>query len=361
MSNNYLIGLPENLIPTPGLIVDLALLERNMEMMQDYLSSTGVNLRPHVKTHKTPILAHLQVRAGARGLCCATVAEAEAMVHAGLNHILIANQVVGEDKIRRVVNLASYADLMVAIDDVDNMEQLSQAASSKGVTLGVLVDFDVGMGRCGVRDIEMGVELAKKAHIAKNLSFRGVMGYEGHAVFIADRQERARVGTAANELLVGAAKAVEKSGIPVEIVSAAGTGTFDIAAELPGITEIQAGSYIFMDGTYQKVGLPFQQSLTVLTSVLSCPEKGLAILDVGMKSISAERAYPTARVAGKLTIESLSEEHAITRWTDLAQGLKPGDKLKLIPSHCCTTVNLYAEMYVVRDGKIVAIWPITAK
>src|SRR5665648_1248290 len=184
MENSYLIGLSEKLVPTPALVLDAEVFEKNMKTMMDYLAKTGVNLRPHIKTHKTPMIAHQQMKNGAIGLCCATIGEAEVMVNSGLDHILIANEVIGEDKIRRFVSLAHYADVIVAVDNAGNLADLSSAAAAINVRVGVLIEVDVGMGRCGVRTIEDAVELAKKAKELKGINFRGVMGYEGHAVFI---------------------------------------------------------------------------------------------------------------------------------------------------------------------------------
>jgi D-serine deaminase-like pyridoxal phosphate-dependent protein len=360
-NNSYLIGLSSELIPTPALVIEAELLEKNIQKMMDYLAQTKTHIRPHTKTYKTPMIAHLQMKAGAIGLCCATVGEAEAMVYAGLDHIFIANEIIGDDKIRRVVNLARYADIIVAVDDEQNLKQLSSAASNYGVSLGVLVDIDVGMGRCGVRSIDDAIELSKRADNAQGIVFRGVFGYEGHAVFIENREERVRVAKAANAYLMEAAQAIEQAGLPVEIVSAAGTGTYDIAAEYPGITEIEAGSYIFMDLTYQKLGLPFEQALTIFSTVLSRPTDETVILDAGMKGISVERTCPVVKDHHELEILHLSEAHANGILSGPDFDPRPGDKLHLIPSHCCTTVNLYDEMYVVRNDIVEAIWPITAR
>ncbi len=363
MENSYLIGLSEKLIPTPALVLDAEVFEKNMKTMMDYLAKTGVNLRPHIKTHKTPMIAHQQMKNGAIGLCCATIGEAEAMVNSGLDHILIANEVMGEDKIRRFVSLARYADVMVAVDNAENLADLSSAAAAIYVSVGVLIEVDVGMGRCGVRTIEDAVELSKKAKELKGINFRGVMGYEGHAVFILDKEERVKTGRTANSKLVAAAEAIRKAGIPVEIVSGAGTGTFNIAGagEFPGMTEIQAGSYIFMDLTYEKVGLPFEQALFVLASVVSCPDDETVILDSGMKAVSVERECPRVVEYENLEILKLAEEHAKGHLKSKAPSPKPNDKLHLVMSHCCTTMNLHNKLYVVRNGIVEAIWPIAAR
>ncbi len=361
MLKGYLIGVPENQIPTPALIVDVEVMEKNIEAMMNHLATTSASLRPHSKTYKSPTIGHILRRAGAIGQCCATVGEAETMVYSGLDDIFIASEVVGAAKIRRVVSLARYADVMVAIDSTENLDELSAAAVGGGVTLGVLVDVDVGMGRCGVRSVEQAVRLAEEAHRARGVALRGLFGYEGHAVMILDREKRNETGHAANALLMQAVKAVEDRGIPVEIVTAAGTGTFDIASRHPGITEIEAGSFVFMDTTYSRLDIPFQQALSVLSTVLSRPTDEIVILDVGMKGISAERSCPVARENGALEIQRLSEAHAAGKLLNGDFDPKPGDKLHLVPSHCCTTVNLYDEMVVVRNGMVDAVWPTLAR
>lgn len=361
MHGQYLIGLSIEQLPTPALVLGYEAFMYNIQTMSNYLAKVKTNIRPHAKTHKTPAIAHIQMSAGAIGLCCATVGEAEIMAYSGIGNILIANEVIGEAAIRRVVNLARHAKIMVVIDQLENARDISAAAVQYGAVLDVLVDLDVGLGRCGIRDEEHLVDLAKQVGKLPGLSFRGVFGYEGQVQFLPDRGERTKQGQAANDRLVRAAKAISSTGLQVDIVSGAGTGTYDIAAEFPGITEIQAGSYIFMDGTYQKLGLPFKQSLTVLSTVVSRPTDELVIFDVGMKGISPERFNPFVKgYESMIDVKKLSEEHAIAH---IQGGIdpRPGDKVHLIPSHCCTTVNLYNNIFVTRDGRVEAIWPISAR
>jgi D-serine deaminase-like pyridoxal phosphate-dependent protein len=361
MNHTYLVGLPESMIPTPALVLNAPVFEKNMEEMRKYLAQRSVHIRPHAKTHKCPMIGHLQMKMGAIGLCCATVGEAEAMSYSGLDHILITSQIVGEDKIRRVAGLARHTDVIAAIDSSENLQQLSKAADSSGVTLGVLLEVDVGMGRCGTRAIADALRLAREAVKTKGVFFRGVMGYEGHAVFIEERAARSNTGEAANSLLVETARAIRDAGIQVEIVSAAGTGTFDIAGGFSGITELQAGSYVFMDLTYKKLDIPFDYALTVLAAVISRPTKDTVVLDCGMKSISVERELPRELEGQGLEILKLSEEHAKGHVSESDRNYQPGKKVHLIPSHCCTTVNLYDYIHVVRNGRVEAVWPIAAR
>ena len=362
MSYKVMIGRSIAEIPTPALVLDVEVFLHNIEAMNKYLATSKVKIRPHVKTHKTPAIGHLQMKAGAIGLCCATVGEAEVMVYSGLDNILIANELVDAQSIRRAVCLARQANMICIVDDLTNVSQLSAAARQYGAQIDVLADLDVGQGRCGARTIEGLVELAKAVDKAPNLNFIGVFGYEGHVQFIPDRAERTQKGHASNNLLVDAAKTIAGLGFNVEIVTGAGTGTYDIAGEVAGMTEIQAGSYIFMDGTYGKLGLPFRQSLTVLSTVVSRPSENIAVFDVGLKGISPERFNPS--VVGcetHLTIKSLSEEHATGQLLQGCTELPPGHRVHFVPSHCCSTVNLYDEIYVVRNEVIEAVWPIAAR
>jgi D-serine deaminase-like pyridoxal phosphate-dependent protein len=361
MNSLHLIGLSVEQIPTPALLVDLDALVRNIERMSSDMAKARTNVRPHGKTHKTPAIAHLQMEAGAVGLCCATVGEAEVMAAAGIKNILIANEMVTEVAIRRTVNLARHTSVMVPVDNTKNVRDLSAAARQYSSRLDVLVDIDVGMGRCGARSMEQAIELARAVRDCPGLRLRGLFGYEGHVQFIPDRDERTEKGRAANQLLADAAKTLSGMGFDIEIVSGAGTGTYDIAVGFPGITEIEPGSYVFMDATYNKLELPFEQSLTVLTSVVSRPTDDLVILDAGSKGISPERFNPLVRgYESAIEISSLHEEHALGT---IRNGVdpRPGDKMQLIPSHCCGTVNLYDQMYVTRNGVVEAIWPIAAR
>jgi D-serine deaminase-like pyridoxal phosphate-dependent protein len=362
VNGQSMIGMPVKQIPTPALVLDIEIMMRNMETMANYLSRVKTHLRPHAKSHKTPAIGHMQMRAGAIGLCCATVGEAEVMVYSGVSDVLIANEVVDALSLRRAVNLARQAHVMMLVDDRENVRNLAAVARQYGVKVDVLVDLDVGMGRCGARSMEQLVDLAREVNAAQGLQLKGVFGYEGHVQFIPDREERTLKGQAANNMLVKAAKELAGLGMNIEIVSGAGTGTYDIAAEYPEITEIQAGSYIFMDGTYQKLGLPFDQSLTVLATVVSRPTDDVAVFDVGLKGISPERFNPSVQgcVGGVIEVRKLSEEHSVAALSG-AVDPRPGDKMHFIPSHCCTTVNLYDSMFVSRNGVVEAIWPILAR
>ena len=350
MSN---LHLSERDLDTPALLLDVAALDRNIARMAAFAHQAGVSLRPHCKTHKCPHIAAKQFAAGAIGVTCQKLGEAEVMAAAGIGGLLIANQIVGPAKIGRLVELARRSGIIVAVDDPYNVASLSEAASAAGVTLGVLVEVDVGMQRCGVQPGEPALALARCVLGSPGLRFDGLMGYEGHAVMIADPDERRLKATAALRQLVDTADLLRQAGVPVGIVSSSGTGTFDVGGGFPGVTEIQVGSYATMDGRYQSVGVPFEPAIAVLATVISTPQPGVTILDAGVKSISTDFGLPTG-------VSRLSEEHG---W--LVEGaepqLRPGDKVKLLPMHGCTTINLHDRFYVVRDGQLEDVWPISAR
>jgi len=274
------IGMVREDVDTPVLLLDLDIMEQNIASMADLVRRTPVALRPHAKTHKTPIIAHKQLGAGAIDITCAKLGEAEVMVAGGVRDVLIANQIVGRQKIDRLVRLARHADLMVAVDDARNVNALSQAAQAAGASLRVLVEVNVGMHRCGVEPGQPALDLAQTVDQAPHLTFAGLMGYEGHLVFVPSLEER--VQRVRNDLhaLIDTVEFVESNGLPVKIVSSGGTGTAMITSTLPQITEIQAGSYVFMDGRYQTVeGLEFVCALSMLTTVVSRPAPDRIIID----------------------------------------------------------------------------------
>ncbi len=363
-------GMGVDELDTPALIVDLDILERNIARMADFFAGRRAALRPHIKSHKTPAIAHMQLKAGAIGITCAKVGEAEVMAEAGVRDILIANQVVGRVKIDRLTDLARHADVMVAVDDARNIADLSQAASAKRVILRVLVEVDIGMRRCGVPAGEPALELACRVAaspgpstgLRTGLRLAGLMGYEGHLVLISDHEERRRKVLAALESLADTADLLHRHGLPIEIVSGGGTGTYDITGSHPVMTEIQAGSYVFMDTTYGAVRPEFDISLALLATVISRPHPDYLVTDAGIKALSKDFGWPELVNIPGASVRYLSEEHVVI---DLANpeavNLCPGDKVSFIPSHCCTTVNLHDRLYAVRKGVVEAIWPIAAR
>ena len=356
---NQQVGMCKDGIDTPALCLDANALERNIDRMAAFFGARPAALRPHCKTHKCPTIAWMQLRAGAIGVTCAKLDEAEAMARAGIRDILIANQIIGP-KIPRLMGLATYSDVMVAVDDIANAEDLSAAACAAGVTLRVLLEVEVGMGRCGVPAGEPALALARRLTALPGLRFEGIMGYEGHAVMIPDGAERRAAAEEAMGILTGAADLLRRDGLPVGIVSGGGTGTYDVTGSYPGVTEVQAGSYATMDGRYHSVGLEFEQALTVVARVISAPRDDLAVVDAGLKTMTTEFGLPEVVHPEGWALQSLSEEHGKLK-REGGDPLRPGDVVAFVPSHGCTTINLHDAYVVTRGDHVVAEWPIAAR
>lgn len=356
------IGCSIEEIDTPALLVDLDVMEANIEKMAERFRAMPSELRPHAKTHKTPIIAQKQIEAGAIGVTCAKLGEAETMAEAGIRDILIANQVVGEPKVTRLMSLAKHSDVIVAVEDSLNVRHLAERAREKGVKLGVLVEVDVGNNRCGVMPGKPALDLAREVQGHPSLTLRGLMGYEGFCQFIADVDEKKRKTTEAMDKLVGSRDALEDAGVGVEIVSAGGTGTHMISGRHPGVTEIEAGSYVFMDARYSQVpGLEdFGEAVSVLSTVISASHKGKVICDAGLKTLTFEFGMPPVKDRDDARYVRANEEHGHIE-VDPGFDLAVGDKFELIPTHCCTNTNLYDHLHCVRDGALEAVWRIQAR
>lgn len=338
-------------IRTPALLVDLDAMESNLGRMAAFFRDKPAKLRPHFKNHKVPLLAWKQLEAGAIGITCATLREAEILVRHGIRSILVANEISSEDKIHWFADLSRHADIIVAVDDERVVAEMGCIARKRRATLSVLVDINVGLNRCGVQPGEPACRLAKAA-VENKLRFRGVMGYEGHLQAVPPSDERDRQVQAVGKMLVDSKKLIESSGIPVEIVSTAGTGTHAVAGVYPGVTEIQAGSYLLMDTMYVKRGSDFQRSLTILATVISHPEPGRAVIDCGMKALSAERGLSTVKDMEGAAIKALHAEHGLLEIRNPDARLEPGMKLELWVHYSDATVNLHNRMYGVRNGEV---------
>jgi D-serine deaminase-like pyridoxal phosphate-dependent protein len=362
MSRELKTGASYLEIDTPALLLDMDAFERNLTKMARFFAERPTSLRPHAKTHKCPQVALKQLEAGAIGITCAKVGEAEVMAKAGVQDILIANQVVGGIKIDRLTDLAGRCDMMVAVDSAANVQELSRACQAKDVTLRALVEVDIGMHRCGVQPGAAALRLAQQVADAPRLNLAGLMGYEGHLVQIADPQERFNRVREALIPLQETRELLETNGLPVQIVSGGGTGTYDVSGAYPPMTEIEAGSYVYMDSTYLKTRPEFEPALTVLVTVISRPVPERIVTDVGRKAISHDFGLPQPFDAPGVETRKLSEEHGVMEATEPnAVPLRPGDKIRVLPSHCCTTVNLHDMLYVVQNGALVDMWPIAAR
>jgi D-serine deaminase-like pyridoxal phosphate-dependent protein len=349
-------------IDTPALVVDLDIFERNLKNMAEFFRGHRANLRPHTKSHKCPEIARQQLASGAIGVTCAKLGEAEVMASYGIGPLLIANQVVGPVKIARLMALAQTADVTVAVDGIDNVAELSAAATAAGVRLPVLVEVDVGMGRCGVLPGAPALALCRAVVGAHGLHLAGLMGFEGHVVDHTSFEARKRGCVAALELLDTTRALVEADGIPVGIVSGGGTGTYQIAGTWPGMTEVQAGSYVFMDATYKAIeGMEaFDCSLTLLATVVSRPHERRAIVDAGLKVLSTDQGLPVPVSPPGARVVGLSEEHGKLDFAEPSR-LRIGDRVSFLPSHCCTNVNLHDRLYGVRGERVEVVWDISAR
>lgn len=358
------IGKHKTELDTPALLINLDIMESNIQKMANYFSKVNTELRPHIKTHKTPIIAHKQIAAGAIGITCAKLGEAEAIVHSGIRDVLIANQIVGKHKIARLINLAKHSDIMVAVDNVENVNAISKAASEKGVTIRVLIEVNIGMDRCGVEPGHESLRLSQIVSTSPNLKFEGLMGYEGHTVAKPIRIERKTATETAMQRLIDTKHLLEKNGFNVSIMSGGGTGTYEITGSIPEMTEVQAGSYVFMDSTYRNVegvGDRFDCALTVLATVVSRPEKNRIIVDTGLKVLTKEFGIPQPVGMQDVEMIGLSEEHGKMLISNEDISLKPTDKLEILPTHCCTNVNLHDRFYGIRDEIVETVWEIAAR
>jgi D-serine deaminase-like pyridoxal phosphate-dependent protein len=348
-------------IPTPALIVDVPAMERNIRRMADFFATGPCRLRPHFKAHKTPHIARRQLAAGSCvGLTCATVSEAEVAAEL-CEDILLANEPVGVGKADRVAALARRIRLTTVIDSQAGLGEISNAASRAGVTVGLLIDLNVGQQRCGLspRSREV-VDLAKCVATSKGVVLRGVMGYEGHAVAIQDRREREASARQAMSGLVETARMLRSEDLRCDIVSAGGTGTYDISGRIDGITEIQAGSYVLMDTDYGRLDVPFEQAFWVLGTIVSRPDPGRCVADCGHKSMTKDHGLPAVRGIAGAAVVALHDEHAtIAVPPDCT--LQVGDRVYLRPSHTDPTMNLHDVIYAVDGENVIGVWPIAAR
>ena len=353
------VGRHKSEVDTPAMLLDMDLVEANVATMAEFFSDKDCKPRPHCKTHKLPLIAHKQIEAGAIGITCATLEEAQVMLQSGIDRVLIANEIVSPERITRMVNLSRYGDLIVAVDNHDNAEAVSEAAGQIGVNMSVIVEVNVGLNRCGVAPGEPALQFVQRLSRLDNIVFRGLMGYEG-GLFVSDEQEKADGCNQANERLVQTRRLIEGGGIPVEITSAGGSNTYCLTGAYPGITDVQVGSYVTMDTHNRSFGLDFAQALTVMATVISRPERKRAVIDVGAKSISSDAGMPTFLAEG-LSLSGLNEEHGHVTIEDPDNDVSVGDKLELIPSHGCTTIPLHDRYVITRDDHVESVAEICAR
>jgi 3-hydroxy-D-aspartate aldolase len=344
-----------NELVTPALVVDLAAFDQNLAAAEKLLRGTGKLLRPHMKTHRTSALGLRQMGPVASGVTCATVREAEVMAAAGINDLLLANEIVTPQKINRMVSLARQGRAIIAVDADEGVAALSQAAKNVGVTVDVLVDIDVGLGRCGVGDISRAREMAIAIGRTPALRFAGLMGYEGRIrASAADRS--ARIDRCFTRLAEAKAT-IEAAGLEVGIVSAAGTSTLPEASRDPTITEIQAGTYALMEPDLEGLGLPFQCALFIIATVIS-RSPGRVVLDAGRRTVGCDNGLPIA-LDPRAHTKSAGDEHVVLEWNGDLPPL--GGQVRLRPTQNRTTFNLHSHVWLMKDERIVARYPIEAR
>lgn len=332
-------------------------MESNLKTMAAFFKEGPARLRPHYKNHKSVALAKLQMAQGAIGMSCATLGEVEALTRNGIQNILLVNEIAGAAKIECFAQLSRETDLIVAVDDEANISALAAASADMNVRLNVVVDVDTGMRRTGVPPGEPALALAKVA-VASGLHFRGLTGYEGHCCRMQPEPARVKATQQAMNKLVSTADLIRSHGLSVEIVSAGGTGTYSISGRVPGVTEIQAGSYLLMDTDYRTVCPDFELALSVLGTVISRTKNERLVLDVGLKTISRERGLPLLKNMDGARLRDLHAEHAILDILDPNLPVQVGDQLEVWAHYSDATVNLHRQMFGVRDGKVEEIFPL---
>ena len=362
------IGMSVDEVDTPALLIDLDAFERNLRRLPEMIAGTAVRLRPHSKTHKSPVIALKQMELGAVGVCCQKVSEAEAMVQGGVPDVLVSNEIVGRPKLRRLAALARHARVAVCADDPDNVADLDAAAAEAGVRLGVLVEIDVGARRCGVDPGEPALALAQRIAASPHLRFAGLQSYQGRAQHVRAFADRRTAIAAAVEDTRRTVDLLERHGLACEIVGGAGTGTFRFEAASGVYNELQAGSYIFMDADYGRnldesgaFVSDFENSLFILATVMSKPARERAVVDAGLKAMSTDSGLPLVAGLEEVRFERASDEHGVLAIGETNRQLRVGDKIRLIPGHCDPTVNAYDWYVGVRNERVETIWPVAAR
>lgn len=357
-----LIGQSKFALDTPALLVDLDVMEANIARIVATCRAHGVAWRPHSKAHKTPEIAHMQIAAGAIGVTCAKLGEAEVMAAAGIRDILIANQIVGSDKIGRLVRLAEQADPLVCVDSVENLIELDAAFGTLGKPLRVAIEVNIGMNRAGIEPGPSVAAFAQEIANRPGLRLVGVVGWESQATTIADPAEKERTVRNAVAALTASARACVAAGHGVAVVSCGGTGTFPYCAQQPGVTEVQIGGAIFSDMHYlTNYHVDFAPALTVLTTVTSRPTPTRIVVDAGRKSMSGDAAMPRPLGISQISAMKLSSEHAKIELQQPSAAPQIGDKIELIVGYSDTTVHLHEEIVGIRGDLVESIWRVAAR
>jgi D-serine deaminase-like pyridoxal phosphate-dependent protein len=353
-------GMREEEVDTPALLIDLDAFDQNLATMAAMLAPTGTKLRAHAKTHKSPVVALRQMAHGAIGQCVQKVAEAEALAWGGVPDILVSNEVIAPRKLARLAALSGIAKVAVCADDERGIAAIEAAAEHAGLRMTVLVEIDVGSGRCGVEPGPAAVALAERIAGSRHLIFGGLQAYHGSAQHRRTPEERAAVIAAAADGTRRTVEQCRQRGLDCAIVGGAGTGTFGLEAASGVWTEIQAGSYVFMDADYARNQdpPPFRQSLFVLAQAMSAPRPGVVVLDAGHKAMPTDSGFPLVHGFPGATYTGAADEHGTVKGEGLP---KLGEKVRLVPGHCDPTVDRYDWYVGVRQGRVECLWPVAAR
>ena len=355
-------------LDTPSVVVDLDIMEHNIERMAAYCRTKNIQLRPHIKTHKIPEIARLQIQSGAIGITAAKLSEAEIMADAGISDILIAYPIVGKQKATRLANLAGRARITVSLDSEEAAREISSAAQERAVQVGVLVEIDVGMRRCGVADEGSVVRLAETVLSLKGLEFRGLMFYPGH--LLVRHVERETLREQVNAQLEKALQALTRAGIRAGVVSGGSTPTAYSSHEFCGVTEIRPGMYLFNDRNMMGAGVASLDNcaLSVLVTVVSKAVPGRIIVDGGSKTFSSDRllvgdgaGFGFVREDSTAIMDSMSEEHGHLTILGSERHYQIGEHLTIVPNHVCTTINMHDQIYGFRGDKVETAWRVAAR
>ncbi|CBX93176.1 hypothetical protein IAQ61_008901 [Plenodomus lingam] len=352
-------------LDTPSMLVDLDLMESNLTYLMTLLLRSNISVRPHLKTTKSAILAHKMVGAGATGGCVAKLSEAEVMCSNGFTDLLITSEIVGRTKVRRLVELwKDYRNLKIVVDSAKGARAINDAMRESGMqgSIMTLIDLDVGLHRTGVQPGEPALELARVVAGCDHLTIIGVQGYEGHLQHVHGDEERKRSCLESMKILTQTAEALRQEEHQIDVVTTGGTGTAEFCVTVPGITEVQPGSFVFMDTDYRDaVGTKYSNSLTVLSTVLSKQGPTCVTIDAGLKSLTTDSGLAECKAAG-YTYGVMGDEHGSLTWEDgEGQELDVGDTVEMIPSHIDPTINLHETYYAHRNGIIEEIWPVDAR
>jgi D-serine deaminase-like pyridoxal phosphate-dependent protein len=357
-------------LDTPALLVDLDAMEANLAHMQAVVSRNRIASRPHAKTHKCPQIARLQLASGSVGICTAKVSEAEVMLEHGIESVLMTTSNVTPFKIERAMRLRRWHPGFVqATDTPENARDLSEAAVAAGVTADVVVDVDPGGRRTGITPGRPALELAQLVDRLPGLRLVGMLCYDGGSQHVAGFRARRAQTLERLAPAVETLESMRRSGLNTEIFSGGGTGTYNIDHENAGLTDVQVGSYVFMDAQYLEIGgesddavySDFQPSLTILTTVLNSQHEGRATTDAGAKACTINRPWPLVKGERGMSYSAGSDEFGSLVYEDPSRVYRTGEKLELIVSHCDPVVNLYDVMYAVRGDRVEAVWPVAAR